>query len=82
MPNVRLGSDRYQFYISHWFDLTGNPTPDLSHARLALYRIGYSGQVCVCVLRHGLEGSVLSYCHYVSPRVAWQRFEVRGASCE
>ena len=43
-----LGSDKYQL-VSHGFDSTGNRTPDLAHARLALYRFGHHAQ-CSSIL--------------------------------
>ena len=40
MPSAWLGSDEYQF-LSHWFDLSGNQTPDLAHAKCELHRFAH-----------------------------------------
>ena len=37
MASTRLGNDKYEFQ----FDSTGNRTPDLPHARSAIYRFGH-----------------------------------------
>ena len=45
--SARLGSNKYQFDQSYWFDSTRNLTPDLPHTRPALYRFGHRTRLLV-----------------------------------
>ena len=45
MPSDMLGRILYNYpFLSHWFDSTGNRTPDIPHARPALCRFGHHTQ--------------------------------------
>ena len=40
MPSAKLGSGKYQFFVSHWFDSAGTRTPDLLHGKHVVCRSG------------------------------------------